>query len=236
MGLLRRAGGEAVPFPTLEIQPVAVDAAQLLALAACDTAIYVSANAVKHGHGLLPESDLAGKRLAAIGPATRQALQQRGCGRIEYPGDQSSSEDLLRLPLFQDIAGQRIAIVRGRGGRDALKQALVERGARVFYVDCYERRMPAGYDPGVVCRELARDDTTFIISVTSVAGLSNLVAMVARDWRPDLLSRPLVVIGERQQAAALALGWSGTILATTAADERIVETITDWHHRRVNTM
>lgn len=236
MELIRRAGGEPVPFPTLEISPITPAAAALEALAVCDTLIFVSANAVQHGCALLSDEDLAGKRLGAIGPATQRALEAAGYRGIEQPGDQSSTEALLRLPEFRDVAGRRIGIVRGRGGREALKQALVERGAEVFEINCYERRIPSDYDPEVATRELARDDRQIVISVTSVTGLSNLLAMLPDDYHRTLSSHPLVVIGERQAAAARELDWRGEILESKASDERIVNTLIDWRRRRFNAM
>lgn len=234
--LIRRGGGEPVLFPTLEIAPVAPEAAVLEELADCDTLVFVSANAVEHGRALFSSQDLVGKRLAAIGPATRRALEKAGYHDIEQPGEQSSTEALLQLPAFRDVAGRQIGIVRGRGGREALKQALVERGARVVEIDCYERRMPAGFDPCVATRELARDDRQLVISVTSVTGLSNLFEMLPDDQHPALSSRPLVVIGERQAAAARQLGWRGEILVSKATDECIVDTLIDWRRRRFNAM
>lgn len=234
--LIRGAGGEPVPFPTLEIVAVSPDATVLDELATCDTLVFVSANAVKHGRALLRGRDLAGKRLAAIGPATRQALADEGHDRVDCPGEGSSTESLLRLPAFRSVSGRRIGIVRGRGGRDALKQALIERGARVIEMDCYERRMPADFDPDVATRELAHGNHQLVVSVTSVTGLSNLRDMLPDDRHPELASCPLVVIGERQAAAARELGWRGEILVSKATDERIVDTLIDWRRRRSNAM
>jgi len=236
MALIRGSGGEPVPFPTLEIMPVRPQAPVLEALAGCDTLIFVSANAVRHGHHLLPPGGSGDRTLAAVGPATRRALADTGHTGVVYPGHDASSEGLLRLASFRDVAGRRIGIMRGRGGRDTLKLELSQRGARVWDVDCYERRLPLGYDPAVVTRELARADTPLVVTATSVTGLDNLLAMTPPDSRRALLSRPLVVIGERQRQAAREHGWRGEVLVSAAADDRVAETIAGWRRQDVNSI
>jgi len=100
-GLIAQAGGRPVLFPTLQIEPLEPDREAMRELAVSDTVIFVSANAVEHGFAKLPDGALRGKQLAAIGPATRRALEARGCTDIECPEANSSTEALLQRPFFR---------------------------------------------------------------------------------------------------------------------------------------
>ena len=85
---------------------------------------------------------------AATGPGTVAVLRAAGvpADLVEAPpanSPQFDSETLwLRLAPRRDWAGQRVAIVRGEGGRDWLAERLREQGAQVEFVQSYARRAP----------------------------------------------------------------------------------------------
>lgn len=227
VALIRAAGAEPVPFPTLAIEPLAPDAVQLEALSVSDTVIFVSANAATYGYPLVRELGEAGLRIAAVGRATARTLEQLGCREVYTPA-QSTSEGLLASPFLQAVAGRSICIVRGQGGREALKQTLTSRGARVSYLECYRRRRPSDPDTGILARALDDEHTPLMVSTTSVAGLVNLIAMAPEPYRLRLLACPLVVIGGRQKDAAREHGWTGPVIESGAGDAEIVAAIVTW--------
>lgn len=228
--LVRREGGEPILFPTLEIAPLQPSNAQVEHLAASDTVIFVSANAALHGYPILKHLADTDKRIVAIGDATRRALEALGCAEAYSPGDRPSSEELLKAPFLKDAGGRHICIVRGRGGRETLKQTLESRGARVYYLECYRRRRPTHADPRVLTTALDAEKGALVVSATSVAGLTNLLEMVPDGYRQHLASRPLVVIGHRQRTAAVALGWGGPVLESPVGDEHVVATLVAWRN------
>lgn len=231
MDLVRAAGGEPIPFPTLVVEPVAPDHTEIQQLSESDTVIFVSANAATFGYPLLRGLDGPARRVLAVGRATRRTLQELGCRDVYTPeGSRGTSEELLASPPLEDVSGHRVCIVRGEGGRDTLKQGLVSRGARVSYLECYRRR-PAAPDPAVLDRALGAPDGNLVISTTSVTGLANLLALAPPEIKPGLLARPLVVIGGRQKAAALEHGWKGLVLEAGAGDAEIVATLTRWREQ-----
>lgn len=230
--LIRAAGGEAIVFPTLAIEPLAPEAAQVGKLAACDTVIFVSANAARHGFPVLRDLDGTDRRVIAVGNATRRALEALGCRDVDTPaGDQGSSEGLLASPALANVTGRAICIVRGAGGREVLREALTARGAAVSYLECYRRVLPPEPDTAALLRALDDGHRALVISVTSVTGLTNLLRLTPDEHLPRLLARPLVVIGSRQRTAALENGWLGPVLEAGAGDAKILETIADWRHQ-----
>lgn len=200
---IRAAGGEAIVFPAIEIGAPA-DAAALARvlerLEHYDLAIFVSPTAVERGLAAVRAVRRwpPGLRAAAIGPGTRAALQAAGFSDAIAPRDGADSEALLAHPELAAVAGLRVVVFRGEGGREALAEGLAARGAQVAYAQCY-RRLPAR-DAAGLGAALARADA---IVISSAEGLANLLAL-APDAGP-LRRRPVVVpharIAERARAA-----------------------------------
>ncbi len=225
--LIRQAGGRAVSFPTLEI--AAITDTTLLErrvkqIGSGDWVIFVSANAVKFGTTLLKSAGVDSRRIKiiSIGQATSRALMEHGL-RVDLtcPAP-ASSESLLATPDMQAVSGRRIFICRGLGGRPLLRRVLLDRGALVEYVECYQRRLPQ-VDSSRLEPTLENDAFNVIVT-TSVDGLQNFMDIVAHNEYDYLLNSELVVIGERQRRAADRLGWRGNVtVVEDAGNEQILE-------------
>ena len=205
---IEAAGGRAIRFPALEIQPL--DAAPRKLDDAYDLRIYVSANAVRFG----PPETAAPPDLLAVGPATRRALEARGLRVCEAPRLPYDSEALLALPRLRRVRGQRILIVRGEGGRERLADVLRRRGACVDYAQVYRRVVPEG-DDAALAAEWTRGHI-HAVTVASVATLENLLRMLGTECRTRLRGTPMVVASGRVLQKARALGFVQPIV--TAAD------------------
>jgi uroporphyrinogen-III synthase len=138
--LIEAEGGAAVRYPAIVIRPRPDRAAVRAAIGPADRydlLVFVSANAVRFGADIL--GDRRDLRVAAIGQATAAALNAAGYRVSLMPEEGADSESLLALPQLADLAGQRVLIIRGTGGRELLFGAMTERGAQVHYAEVYTR-------------------------------------------------------------------------------------------------
>lgn len=169
--------------------------------------IFVSPAAVELGMALIdrywPQYPVT-VQWVAVGERTREALSAWGVRAMAPDGDNERSEGLLALPPLQDVAGEKVLILRGRGGRDVLADSLRERGALLSFVELYERvpltvTMPdAGEVAGLV--------------VSSVAVLDALLA----SGGAALTARPVIVPSERVAEAARQAGFHNVCCANGA--------------------
>ncbi len=231
--LIEQAGGSAILFPTIDIVPPA-DPARLLALlerlAEFDLAIFVSPNAVEQTFGWLRSqrrSWPAELRVACVGPGSARALAQAGIRDVLVPAVGADSEALLTLPALQAVAGKRVVIFRGGGGRELLADTLKQRGATVTYAECYRRARPTADTAKLV--DTWRNDRIHVVSITSTDGLRNLYGMLGDTDRGWLLHTPVVVVSKAQAAECRRLGFANeALIATAGSDEAILETIKAW--------
>ena len=224
-GLIRAAGGEPLLFPVLEIR-AAEDLRPLLALVerldAFDFAIFVSANAVEKALDIVYARRAwpAGLRVATVGRGSERALARYGFAAVIVPRSGYDSEALLDLPELKDVAGRRVVIFRGNGGRDLLGDTLAARGAVVEYAECYLRCRPQA-DAAPLLALCARHGLD-AFTVSSSEGLANLSQMLGAAGRGCLEETPFFVPHERIAAAARKLDVR-TVVLTEAGDEGLVE-------------
>ena len=223
-GLIRAAGGEPVLFPTLEI----LEAADLRPLYALidrlekfDLAVFISANAVDRGLAQVRarRSWPPGLRVATVGSGSARALNLQGFETVIVPAQGFDSEALLALPEMKHVAGRRVGIFRGEGGRELLAGTLVARGATVEYAECYRRGRPVADAQPLLALWGRRELDAF--TATSGEALTNLREMLGEGGAQCLQVTPLFVLHQRIAAAARALGVE-TVVLTGPGDEGLV--------------
>jgi uroporphyrinogen-III synthase len=226
--LIRAAGGRAIPFPTLEIAPVADPGpARDLLNQAWDLMVFVSRNAVELALELTGDTPGTGvwpgaRRLAAVGRATAAALESAGRPPDLVPTERFDSEALLALPDLEGLAGGRVLIVRGEGGRALLGEVLSARGAEVHYAEVYRRVCPEGDPRDLIDRWPAE---VHLLTATSDEVLLNLHRMLGPEGVALALGTPLAVLSERTAQTARDLGYRRVRVADRAEDGAILETL-----------
>ena len=227
--LIRAAGGAPILFPVIEIVEVD-DLRPLLALIdrldEFDLAIFISPNAVNKAVNLIKARRALPPRLklAAIGRGSVRELKHFGLTGVIAPA-RFDSEALLELPELKNVAGQRIVIFRGEGGREVLGDTLTARGATLEYAECYRRGRPQ-VDVAPLLKAWARNELHAII-VTSSEGLRNLFELAGGPDRPWLGKTPLFVPHPRIEQTARELGFAAVVL-TAQGDEGLLQGLVSW--------
>ena len=225
--LIEREGGRAIAFPVIDILDV-VDASKLNALIdrldAFDAAIFISPNAVTKAMQAITARRTFPKdlRVAAIGAGSARELERRGVRQVIVPKARYDSEALLDLPELEDVAGKRIVIFRGDGGRPLVGDTLTARGATVEYAECYRRVKPTA-DVTPLLDAWARGEIDGVVA-TSSEGLRNLHEMLGDAGRSALAGTPLFVPHPRIAQTARELGLTH-IVTTASGDEGIAHAI-----------
>ncbi|MDD2738512.1 MAG: uroporphyrinogen-III synthase [Methylomonas lenta] len=224
--LITQQNGQALHFPTLEIQPLKVDGELIEKALHCDWLIFTSTNAVDFALRALSGkmTRLHALKLAAVGKATANALQEVGLKVACVPETEFSSEGLLAESAMHRVSSQRVMIVRGLGGREKLAQTLRSRGADVDYLEVYRRNLP-DVDSSLLIQHV-QDGQLQASTVTSAEGLQNLLTMLDKETVVLLQKIPLVVVSDRLKQLAQQLGFAYVIVSKQPTDAAILETLT----------
>lgn len=229
------AGGTAFVFPALGIEPVAADRLEeaLAYLAAADIAIFVSPNAAQfgmaaiHARGGLPDT----LQIFAVGPGTARALAGQGIDDVVTP-DGQDSETLLALPQLQAVAGRRVMIVRGVGGRALMADTLRARGAEVQFMECYRRTCPPTDPAPLLARWQA--DGIDAVTIASAETLRNLAMLLGESGVSLLAATPLFAPHEKIAEAARRFGIAH-VVATAGGDAGLLDGLVNWFRNKTGT-
>lgn len=188
--------------------------------------IFVSVAAVEYAHSLKAIHQWQFDRVIAVGKATQQALAQyaicAACPELH------TSEGLLSLPELANVNNRNVIIVRGDGGRELIAQTLNDRGARVNYLEVYQKQWLT-FSRKIV--QTWREDQVNCIVITSNALLESVINLIKRDteltnnpFKDDCLSYwqeqcLWIVASERIAATAKKLGLVRVVNANGANDQ-----------------
>ena len=145
---LRELGCEVLEIPFIEIRRPSsyrpLDES-LQNLANYDWLILTSVNGVGALFGRMDKckvsaAALAGRNIAAIGPATRKAIEARGV-EVHVTPKEYVAESVVRA-LARRVKGKRVLLVRAKVARDVIPRELRNAGARVDVIEAYETVAP----------------------------------------------------------------------------------------------
>jgi uroporphyrinogen-III synthase len=183
---LRRQGATVLEIPFIQINPPksyrALDGA-LQSVADYDWVILTSVNGVR---ALFERMDslrldagpLRTRKLAAIGPATRAALEKRGL-QVRVVPKEYVAESVVRS-LRAQVKGKRVLLVRAKVARDVIPRELRAAGAEVDVVEAYETVVPA--DSARRVRGVFRSGRPpDVVTFTSSSTARNFVALLGTE-------------------------------------------------------
>jgi uroporphyrinogen-III synthase len=234
---LRELGATPIECPAITIvplhDPAPLDAA-ISRLETYDWVIFTSVNGVRAFTERMSAlgrdtSLLCGRKLGAVGPATRSALEKLGCS-VAFMPDAYVAEAIIEQ--IGDVKGKKVLLPRADIARDALAIGLRDLGAEVDEVPSY-RTVP-GETTGVLIELLRRRDVDAITFTSSstvrytkdgmlAAGLSEAETL-------ELISRASIVcIGPITAGTARELGLSVTATASEYTVDGLLNTLVDMY-------
>ena len=204
-----------------------------------DIIIFISSAAVNFANQALPIKTWAklthhkNIQFFTVGQATKNALEVCDIRSVICP-ELHTSEGLLRLDALSSVFNKNILIVRGDGGREHLYTELSERGAKVNYLESYQRVWRTFSDNIVKQWQVAKISA---IVITSNALLQRIVDIITAfldtltqeeklPFTHWLTTCTWVVASERIANNARALGLHKVINANGANDQAIIKVLT----------
>jgi len=181
---LRKLGAEVLEIPFIEIRKPRsfkpLDVA-LKNLDSYDWLILTSVNGVEAmGERLrklrLTKRNLKHLRVAAIGPATKKALDQRGI-EVHVMPKEYVAESVVRS-LRRRVKGKRALLVRAKVARDVIPRELRLAGARVDVVEAYETIVPRASGKRLLAALKNPARRPNVITFTSSSTVRNFVALL----------------------------------------------------------
>ena len=183
---LRSLGADPIELPVISIQPPE-DAAPLdqalERLASYDWLIFTSVNGVRFFLDRLDASRhdlrLLKARICAIGPATRQAVENLHV-KVDLMPEEYVAESLVKAFAGEQLAGQRILLPRAAVARDLIPTELGRLGAHVDVVEAYRNVVPE--DAAARARDIfSAGKKPDWVTFTSSSTVKNLLAIAGRD-------------------------------------------------------
>lgn len=226
---LASLGAQPVVFPTIEIaapeDPAALDRA-ITDLQRYTWVIFTSVNGVAAFWQRLAElgrgsQDFDGVQVAAIGPATAQALRERGVEPRFVPAEYVAE---AILPGLGEVRGQRILLPRADIARKALVNALLEQGALPDEIAVYRTVAPVPDAQALADLEQGIDIATF----TSSSTVRNFYQILGERAASLLRGAVVACIGPVTARTAQDLGLRVDITAVDYTVDGLVSALLDY--------
>ncbi|HEV2469604.1 MAG TPA: uroporphyrinogen-III synthase [Candidatus Sulfotelmatobacter sp.] len=191
---LRDIGADVIEIPFIEIRTPrsykALDSA-LKELAEYDWLILTSVNGVEalfsrwdrlhKGEKSLSNVSTEGLRVAAIGPATKKAIEQRGM-QVDVVPKEYVAESVVSS-LSAEVAGKRVLLVRAKIARDVIPTELRKAGARVDVIEAYETVVPAASRARLQALMKNPKRRPHVVTFTSSSTVKNFLALLGPNER-----------------------------------------------------
>lgn len=230
--LLESNGAEVIQFPTIKIQPIDMDSADIPSPNEYDWVIFTSVNAVEIFYEHLRENGKDARafgrsKICAVGPKTVDALNHIGIHPDFVP---ARSRGTAIAAEMEDVHGKKILLPRAKIAAANLPNTLRERGGRVDDLPLYDTVKVKSERHQTIQAELLNGKIDFV-TFTSASTVTNFLEMFPAYPPTVLLANVHVaVIGPATQATAVACGVHVNVVAKEASVENLVEAIVEAYH------
>jgi uroporphyrinogen-III synthase len=159
----------------------------------------------------------------AVGPATRQSLEDGGLASHYPPGVHDGAELARALIVARDLRGQRVLVPHAEQGRTEAIELLREAGADVVDVVAYRTHAVAADHPSIAAgRELL---TGYGVAVCALFSPSQVTALAAIVGPLAEVPTQFCAIGETTAAALRAAGVTGIGVAATPTPDGLATAV-----------
>jgi uroporphyrinogen III methyltransferase/synthase len=239
---IREMGGNAIPFPAIEIRDIEDKApldSALRRLHHYSWILFTSAYAVLYFTKRLRELGIQwpsspATRICAIGPATAAEAQESGFHVELVPEDYVAEGVVQALAKYcgglHVLAGRRILLPRALEAREVLPEALLDAGALVDVIPCY-RTVRAAPDRALLqqLKEAAPD----LILFTSSSGVRSFVELFGEQEGRNLLAKSVVAaIGPITGSTVASYGKRAEIIPDENTIDSLLEAIRRYYYIR----
>lgn len=218
--VLRKLGADVLEIPFIEIRPPRsfrpLDTA-LKNLAAYDWLILTSVNGVDAMWDRLEKLRLTKRslkdlKIAAIGPATKKAIEKRGI-KVDVVPEEYVAESVVKS-LRTKVRGKSVLLVRAKVARDVIPQELRQAGAQVDVFEAYETVVPTSSRARL--RKVLKNPNRqpHVITFTSSSTVKNFVALLGPNGRSRHGKRPSPLEG-------IILASIGPVTSTTLGELKL---------------
>jgi uroporphyrinogen-III synthase len=225
---LARAGATALELPlTRQVDPADGGTALRAAAAAVRDNAWValtSVTAVERFMGALRDArDLGSVLVAAVGPATADALRRAGVEADLVASEHSARGLVEAFPDAAEVGARRVLFPAADLAPGTIPDGLAQLGWDVRRVEAYRTVPRATPEPALLERVAAADAVTFT-APSAVQAFLALRSAAGREVTPPAY---VVCIGATTAAAARAAGFDGVHEARDASAQGIVDELID---------
>ncbi len=186
---LREQGAQVIEIPFIEIRKPRsfkpLDQA-LKSLKSYDWLILTSVNGVDAMWERMQKLKLAepwrsspsAPAVAAIGPATKKAIEQRGL-KVDVVPKEYVAESVVRS-LKGRVKGKRVLLVRAKVARDVIPRELRKAGAHVDVVEAYETVVPQASKRKIQAVLKNTSKRPHVVTFTSSSTVKSFMGLVGR--------------------------------------------------------
>ena len=164
-------------------------------------------------------------KIAAIGPATKKAIEKRGLN-VDVVPPEYVAESVVES-LREQIAGKRVLLARAKVARDVIPTELRKLGARIDVVEAYETVVPASSRNRLRALMKNSKQRPHVITFTSSSSVRNFVTLIAGRNVRAARDIQMASIGPVTSATLRELGLSVDIEAKEFTIPGLVEAIVD---------
>lgn len=214
--------------PFIEIEPIInnpKNKAVIKILTKFKKIIFISSNAAHCFKSILQQHKIllsSNTEIFSIGPTTSKVLSSFCSQPVLIPSDNFDSKSLLKHQSLKVVNNEDILVVRGEGGKELIKDQLERRGAKIFYMECYRRKL-LDMDVNNIYKLSMKDNLFILITSTEIA--KHFLKHVNKDFSYGSYSKKINFIVNHENIKKILLPLKSKIIEVATLQPEEIEKI-----------